>query len=203
MNPKLSFAVPFAAAVAGTLFALPAAAQQKGDFTIGIGAHVVDPKSGNGNLAGAGSDIGSSTRPTITGEYFIRDNLGIEVLAALPFRHSVAVGGSHIGSVKQLPPVVSLQYHFANASAFTPFVGVGVNFTTFFSESTPLGDLKLKNSRGLAAHIGVDWAMNEKSALRIDARWADIDSRATLNGAYIGTANIDPTVYGVAYVYKF
>lgn len=147
--------------------------------------------------------MGTSARPTITAEYFLRQNLGIELLAALPFKHSVSLGGANIGTVKQLPPVISVQYHFANKTAFTPFVGLGLNYTTFFQEDSPLGDLKLKDSFGLAAHVGVDWAINDKAALRVDARWADIDSKATLNGAAIGTAKIDPLVYGVSYVIKF
>lgn len=199
MNPG-SF---ISAAAIAVCAALPAAAQEAGTITFGLGFHQVNPKSDNGALAGLSSSVGSSSRPTITAEYFIRDNLGIELLAALPFKHSVSLNGTKIGTVKQLPPVVSLQYHFANSSKVTPFVGLGVNFTTFFSEDSALGDLKLKNSWGLAAHVGVDFALNEKSALRVDARWADIDSKVRLDGAEIGTAEIDPLVYGMAYVWKF
>lgn len=199
MNPKLLIS----ALAASAALALPAAAQEAGSFTLGVGFHAVDPKSDNGTLAGADAKVGSAARPTITAEYFIRDNLGVELLAALPFKHSVSLGGAKIGTVKHLPPVVSLQYHFANKTAFTPFVGLGLNYTTFFQEDSPLGDLKLKDSFGLAAHVGVDWAINDKAALRVDARWADIDSEATLDGTDIGTAEIDPLVYGVSYVIKF
>lgn len=196
--------------------ALPAAAQSKGDWTLGVGAHNVDPKSDNGSLdataLGLGplppTEVGNSVRPTITAEYFIADNLGIEVLAALPFQHDIEVRGvGKVGSTKHLPPVVSLQYHFANASKATPFVGVGVNYTTFFSEETEGAlagtELKLGNSWGLAAHLGVDFAVGERSAIRVDARWADIDSDVKVNGIKVGTANIDPRVYGVAWVMKF
>jgi len=196
--------------------ALPAAAQSKGDWTLGVGIHNVDPKSNNGNLdataLGLGqlppTEVGSSVRPTITGEYFIADNLGIEVLAALPFHHDIDIRGvGKVGSTKQLPPVVSLQYHFANASKATPFVGVGVNYTTFFSEETTGAlagtKLSLDDSWGLAAHAGVDFAIGERSALRVDARWADIDSDVKVNGVKVGTANIDPLVYGLSWVTRF
>ena len=196
--------------------AMPAAAQSKGDWTLGVGVHNVDPRSDNGSLdataLGLGplppTEVGSSVRPTITFEYFLRDNLGIEVLAALPFRHDIDIRGvGKVGSTKHLPPVVSLQYHFANASKATPFVGLGVNYTTFFSEDTTGAlsgtDLKLGDSWGLAAHVGVDFAISERSAIRVDARWADIDSDVEVNGIKVGTANIDPRVYGVAWVVKF
>ena len=196
--------------------AMPAAAQSRGDWTLGIGVHNVDPKSDNGRLDASAlelgllppTEVGNSVRPTITAEYFIADNLGIEVLAALPFQHDIDIRGvGRVGSTRHLPPVVSLQYHFANASKTTPFVGVGVNYTTFFSEDTSGAlagtRLDLGDSWGLAAHVGVDFAVGERSAIRVDARWADIDTDVKVNGTRVGTAHLDPLVYGMAWVVKF
>ena len=56
---------------------------------------------------------------------------------------------------------------------------------------------------GLAAHAGLDFRVSEKAAIRVDVRWIDIDSRVRVDGARMGTANIDPLVYGAAYVMKF
>jgi len=197
-------------AVALSLCALPALAQSQGDWTVGIGAHQVNPKSDNGKLAGGTLPlrIGSDIKPTVTFEYFVHQDLGIEVLAALPFKHDIEVKGvGKVGSTKQLPPVVSLQYHFNSAGKVSPFVGAGINYTTFFSEDTTGAlagtKLKLEDSWGLAAHVGVDIALTDKSALRVDLRWADIDSKVKVDGASMGTANIDPLVYGLAYVMKF
>ncbi|QNH15830.1 OmpW family protein [Xanthomonas sp. GW] len=197
-------------AVALALCALPALAQSQGDWTVGIGAHQVNPKSDNGKLAGGTLplSIGSDIKPTVTFEYFVHQDLGIEVLAALPFKHDIVVKGvGKVGSTKQLPPVVSLQYHFNSAGKVSPFVGAGINYTTFFSEDSTGAlagtKLKLEDSWGLAAHVGVDVALTDKSALRVDLRWADIDSKVKVDGASMGTANIDPLVYGLAYVMKF
>ena len=207
--------VLLAAAVAASL-ALPAAAQSRGDWTMGVGVHAVDPKSDSGRLDATAlelgllppTEVGSSTRPTITAEYFIRDNLGIEVLAAAPFQHDIDIRGvGRVGSTRHLPPVVSLQYHFANASAVTPFVGLGVNYTTFFSEDTTGAlsgtRLSLGDSWGVAAHAGIDIAIGERGALRIDARWADIDTKVKVNNVNVGTAKLDPLIYGAAWVMKF
>jgi len=189
---------------------LPAFAQSAGDWTLGLGAHVVDPKSGNGHLADGtlAVNVDDDIKPTITFEYFLRDGLGLEVLAAWPFEHDIAIAGlGTVGSTKQLPPTVSLQYHFNTAGKVSPFVGAGVNYTTFFSEDTrgalAGSDLKLDDSWGLAAHAGIDFAVGQRSAIRIDARWIDIDSDASLDGAGLGTVHIDPIVYGAAYVMKF
>ena len=81
--------------------AAPALAQSQGDWTLGIGVGYLDPKSDNGTLAGAPATIDADTRPIFTAEYFIRDNLGIELLAATPFKHTVALGGTDAGTVKR------------------------------------------------------------------------------------------------------
>lgn len=200
---------PLAAALALAGLATPAFAQEAGTWTLGIGAHQVNPKSDNGSLVGGTLDVevGSNVRPTITAEYFVRDNLGIEVLASWPFEHDIDINGlGNVGSTKHLPPTVSVQYHFGEGKV-RPFVGAGVNYTYFFSEDTTGAlagnDLELDSSFGLAAHAGLDFKVGEKGSLRVDARWIDIDTDVKLNGADIGTVNIDPLVYGVAYVMEF
>lgn len=197
------------------LAAAPALAQSAGQWTVGIGVHNVAPKSGNGTLTATAlgdlkMDIGSNARPTVTAEYFLADNLGIEVLAALPFQHDINVAGvGRVGSTRHLPPTVSLQYHFGQGRV-RPFVGVGVNYTTFFSTRAegPIAcaDLDLADSWGLAGHVGVDFPLGERGALRVDYRKIDIDTGVRLNGARLGTrntVNIDPVVYGIAYVMTF
>ncbi|ALN89974.1 MULTISPECIES: OmpW/AlkL family protein [Lysobacter] len=190
--------------------AQPVLAQEARSFTIGIGAHQVQPKSNNGSLLGGAAqlEIGDNVQPTITFEYFVRENLGIEVLAATPFKHDIEIKGlGKVATTKHLPPTFSLQYHWNSDGAVSPFVGVGVNYTTFMSEKTtgPLrgSKLKLEDSVGVAAHVGVDFGVGERGAIRVDARWIDINSDVELNGEKIGKAEIDPLVYGLAYVIKF
>lgn len=206
MNHKL---LPLIAASLAAV-AAPAMAQSAGDWTLGVGVHQVAPKSDNGALAGGTLplDIDSDAKPSVTFEYFVRDNLGIEVLGALPFKHDIAVKGvGKVGDTKHLPPTITLQYHFNSAGKVSPLLGVGVNYTTFFSEGTTGAlagtKLKLDDSFGLAAHAGLDFKVSEKASVRVDVRWADIDTEVRVDGAKLGTANIDPLVYGVSYVMKF
>lgn len=117
--------VPFAALALSAL-ALPVSAQSAGDWTIGLGLASVMPKDGNGTLTAGAVDVGNDLRPSITVEYFIRDNIGVELLAATPFKHDVSVGAlGKVGTVKHLPPVVSLNYHWDTGSAFQPYAGSG------------------------------------------------------------------------------
>lgn len=191
------------ALISAAALATPALAQEAGDMTLGLGIGYVQPKDNNGIVAGGTTEIGSDARPTITFEYFLRDNIGLEVLAALPFEHDIKIGGAKIGSTKHLPPTISLNYHFPTGGAVKPFVGLGVNYTTFFEDRSPLGELEIDDSWGLAAHLGVDYAISEKGALRMDLRYIDIDSDVKLDGVKVGRVEVDPLVAGVAYVMKF
>lgn len=194
---SLALAVALAAPCGAAL------AQSQGDMTFGIGVGYVAPDSNNGQLAGVDVDVGENARPIFTFEYFLRDNLGLELLAATPFKHSIALTGVGVAQTQHLPPTISLNYHFANASAWTPYVGLGLNYTTFFEENVALGDLDIKDTFGLAAQIGVDYALSDSRSLRLNVRYIDIEADASLNGADIGTADIDPIVVGVTYVTKF
>jgi len=194
-----------------TAFAVPA-----GTWSVAAGAHMVDPKSDNGTLADGtiGVDVDSDVQPTISGEYFVANNIGIELLAAIPFHHDITLtpttGGDPINAKTQhLPPTLSVQYHFDGYNMpmnVKPFVGVGVNYTTFFKEKIYLGngnDLNIKDSVGVAGHIGLDIPFAPTEAFRIDARYMDIKPDVELNGADIGSVDISPWVYGVAFVKTF
>jgi outer membrane protein len=218
-------------AVAALALSTAAAAYQPGDWIVRAGYASVNPDdSSNGlklNGAGvAGTDVGvdNGTALGITASYIFAPHWGVEVLAATPFKHDITVSGlsglgvpdgTTIGSTEHLPPTVSLQYYFADtASAWQPYVGVGVNYTTFFNEKvsssakTALGasNLNLDDSIGLAAEIGLDWAVNQNWLVNVSVWKADIKTDASLDTA-LGRVNtkvtIDPVVYMVAVGYKF
>jgi len=186
-----------------------AQAQIEDPWVVKVGAHDVNPKSDNGTLAGGALavDVGSSLRPSAMLEYLLTRNIGIELLAAWPFEHNVKLNGVDAAQTRQLPPTLSLQYHFLPQTSLSPFVGVGLNFTRFFNvnERGPLtgADLTLGNSWGFAAHGGLDWRINEQWLAGVDLRWIDIDTTARVNGVKVGTVNVDPLVYGAYVGYRF
>jgi outer membrane protein len=113
--------------------------------------------------------------------------------------------------VQQLPPTLSLQWHFNPAGQFIPYVGAGVNYTTFFSEDT-YGDLanfelELDDSFGLALQAGVDFMITEKLLVNFDVRWIDIDSEASLTSGGVPVekfdVEIDPLTIGVNFGWQF
>ncbi|AUQ74946.1 OmpW/AlkL family protein [Phaeobacter piscinae] len=194
-----------ALALSAALAALagPALAQSQGDWTLGVGIANVNPKSDNGTVAGAAATIDDDTALTFTAEYFIRDNIGIELLAASPFEHDISLNGAYTATTKHLPPTLSVNYHFPTQTQFKPFVGIGINYTTFFEESSPAGVISLDDSIGLALNLGADWQISDRGALRVNVRYMDIETDVTLNGAKIGTAEIDPVTVGFGYVHRF
>ena len=128
------------------------------------------------------------------------------------------------GEVEHLPPTFSVQYHFSPDAKFQPFVGLGLNYTTFLSEDLDsfwvdlvpgeqLGiiDYSLDDSFGLAAQVGADWMLNEQWLVNFDVRWINIESDLTVTidvgegpeSGELGTVEIDPWVFAINLGYRF
>ena len=185
-------------------FAGTANAFEPGDWLVRVGASYVNPASDNHDTV----SVESATSATINLSYMMTDVWALEVLAAYPFKHDLELhNGTKIGSTKQLPPTVSLQYHFRPTEQFQPYVGVGINYTNFSSEKTrgPLEgmDLNLGDSWGLAGQIGFDVMFNDDWFFNLDVRYIDIDTKARLDGASLGKVEIDPWIFGGHIGYRF
>ena len=198
------------ALAAGSIMAAPALAHEAGDILLKVGVTHVEPQSNNGTLAGGTVKLGidGSTRPSFSLTYMATRNIGIELLGAAPFKHHISADGlGDIGSTQHLPPTLSLQWHFLPDADFQPYIGVGVNYTTFFDTKTQGAlkgsDLSLDDSWGIAGQIGVDYKLNDRWFLNADVRYIGISSKVHLNGADIGTAKINPWVATVGVGYRF
>lgn len=195
------FALTLAAAAAGPVHAADDA------WVLRVGAHRVSPESGNGHLAGARASIGSDTRPTVSLEYLWTPSWGVELLAAVPFRHDIRLDGQPAASTRQLPPTLGLNYHFLPQAQVSPFLGGGVNYTRFFDTrgdgALAAARVKIDSSWGVAAHAGVDVHLSEKWLLTADMRWMHIAGDVHVDGTNVGRARVDPFVYGLSFGYRF
>ncbi|HYW03679.1 MAG TPA: OmpW family outer membrane protein [Gammaproteobacteria bacterium] len=183
-----------------------------GDWLVRVGVSDVNPNESTSNPRGGlppGSDVSidSDTRPSFTVGYMYTDNLGVEVLAALPFSHDIRGAGTlaplgTIGELKQLPPTISLDWHFLPASTIRPYVGAGVNYTYFFDEHARGAlsgtNLKLDNSFGAAAQVGVDMDITPSWYLNANVRYIQIETTATYGNGYQLDVNVNPWVYTLA-----
>jgi outer membrane protein len=198
-----------AAALAAGLLAGTAQAYEAGNWLFRIGAYGVFPESDNLNL-GPGADLdvddGYSLGSNFT--YMINPNIGIELLAALPFRHDIELSGAgKVAETDHLPPTLTLQYHFSPESSVRPYVGIGLNYTNFFSEDTKgaleRDSLKLDDSWGVAGQFGIDIDVAPNWFVNADIRYISIESDAKLNGVGIGTVEINPWVVGLTIGTRF
>jgi len=199
-----------AIALGSSLLAAPLAqAHEAGDVLLKVGVSHVKPKSDNGSVAGGtvDLDVGSSTRPSFSLTYMATKNVGLELLGAFPFQHDIGSNLGTIGKTKHLPPTLSLQWHFLPDAKVQPYVGVGLNYTHFFDTKArgalSGSKLKLDDSWGLAAQIGVDIPLDKKWFLNADVRYMNIKSDVKLDGANIGQTKINPWVATVGVGYRF
>ena len=133
--------------------------------------------------------------------YLFRENAGFDILASLPFSHDIMGEGAlsglgKVGSVRHLPPTFSLQvYPLGTDSDFRPYMGLGVNYTLFFSEEAVAGisRLELKDSYGPAYQIGFDYRFGDRWHMNLDLRYIEIetDGRTDLGPIRV---SIDPVV---------
>lgn len=228
-------------------------AHKAGDFIIRAGSITVSPHENSSSVridrgAAAGGRIGgkatldSDTQLGLNFAYMVTDHIGVELLGATPFTHNVRIKGTSLaainpavadaangklGKVSHLPPTLSLVYYPADPNqAFQPYVGVGVNYTWFFSEklsnsarngTARYNNFRVKNTWGWAAQLGADYMITDNLMLNAQVRYINIDTRATVNVDGLAVAgltggvtsrakvnlDVNPWVYMVGIGYKF
>ncbi len=182
-----------------------AIAQEKGDWLFRAGPYGVMPKSDNSEVV----DVDDGYALGFNFSYFMSETWAFEVLLATPFSHDINLeaDGTKVAETDHLPPTFSVQYHFPLDGAFKPYVGLGVNYTYFFDESTtgPLEgvDLDLDGSFGIAAQVGADFDVSDRWTIGVDLRWIDINTDASLDGVFLDEVEIDPIVWGITAGYRF
>ncbi len=225
-----------ASLIALALATSQAQAHQAGDMIIRAGAATTAPNEDSGQLkldgakiAGTKATLDSDTQLGLAFAYMLTDHVGIELLAATPFQHTVGVRGisaatgiggldGKLADVKQLPPTLSLQYYpLAPTSRFQPYAGVGINYTLFYDEDLSgarkqqgFDNLKIQDSVGIAGQLGFDYMLGEHMMLNASVWYVDIDTKASVDGPTalgVGRTKVDleadPWVYMVGVGYKF
>lgn len=225
----MKFAKQAVSFITVALLAGTASAYETGDMILRVGTAHVSPDAESSELVLAGSAVADSsanvhtdTQLGITGVYMLREHLGLELLASTPFEHDITaatgalgLGRVDAGSAKHLPPTLSLQYYPADPqSPWQPYVGIGVNYTLFFSENVSntltgvlgAGSLDLDNSLGLALQAGIDYEFNDRLLANFSIWSLDIDTTANFDfgGTTLTTdVDIDPIAYKFSIGYRF
>ncbi|GMV69512.1 MAG: hypothetical protein AMXMBFR76_19510 [Pseudomonadota bacterium] len=222
---KRSLKRPYLAAAAISMLGLSgtASAYEAGDVLLRAGPTWVlpnDDSSAVKPIPGSGVEVDDGISLGFSVTYLLTPQIGVELLAALPFEHDIkgegSLDGVDIGSIKHLPPTVTLQwYPDLGVDWVQPYVGAGINYTTFFDEDADgeleaiVGktDISLDDSWGYALELGADWRVSDRWYVNTSLWYVDIATDATLKTAGAGTlktdVDIDPLVVMVGVGMRF
>ena len=215
MQTKIRSILLIMLTVAVLLSAGPALALEKGDLLVRGRLIHVSPNDDSGEvttLDGSGVTVDSATTLELDFTKMLTDHWGLELILGTT-KHDIDAAGSiealgNIGDTGVLPPTLTLQYHFLPDGTVRPYLGAGLNYTLFYSESSSdsldgaLGatSVSLDSSLGLAAQTGMDIGLGETWFLNFDVKYISMTTEATLNsGGTIRTVDVDinPWVFGI------
>ncbi|MBI4861403.1 MAG: OmpW family protein [Candidatus Riflebacteria bacterium] len=146
----------------------------------------------------------------LTGEFdatYIFDNhVGLELSLPIPVEHTVdqKSTGARLGTFKQMPACLTLQYHFHPDRDFQPYLGAGLNYTSISTVNLGgLAGLDLdRSSWGAALQGGFDVKLNDKTFFNLDVKkvFSNVDLKQF--GAKISNVQLDPWLIGVGVGFK-
>ncbi|MEM8918425.1 MAG: OmpW family outer membrane protein [Pseudomonadota bacterium] len=214
---KMTRLLAMAAVSAAALSATPVSAEA-GDILLRVRGINVMPNEDSGSILpafpGEEVSVDNSFMPEVDITYMATDHIGFELIAATTKHSASGVTGTtggigRLASTWVLPPTLTAQYHFAPEGKIRPYVGAGVNYTIFWNEDATNAleaavgptSVRLSDSFGWAAQVGVDIPLNDNMFLNVDVKYIDIDTTARLNTTAAGTQrvriNLDPLVVGI------
>ena len=200
--------------LAGTAAAEEFQPKEKGLLMLNVRATGVLTDADGAIRTAAGTDVGLKAKvgddvmPTIGLTYFLTDHLAVEAIAGTTQHEVKAVGPATDVEVHKtwvLPPVVSLQYHFAPQARISPYIGAGVNYMLFYSGKDRNGfKVDIDDGFGYALQAGVDVALKERWSANLDVKKVFFETDASINGGALKTkVKLDPWVVSAGVGYKF
>jgi outer membrane protein len=185
--------------VAAAAFPTLAAAQagyDTGDWIVRLRATYL--QSANKDSTGLGLSINDKTLPEFDVTRFFTPQIAAELVLTYPQKQTISAGGTPIGSLRHLPPVLSLQYHVTGLAGFRPYLGAGVNYTHFSdvqfdaATTTALHPSIKNNSFGAALQAGLDVPFAGGWLVNADAKWVQIKTDVSSSGIKVGTFKVNP-----------
>jgi outer membrane protein len=168
------------------------------DWTLRAGIHPIQPKPHHH----AQLDVRDGAAVTIAATRKTSERWGIEMFAAMPVEHEIALQGSEVATMRLLPATLSVQYQFLQPNGrVRGYAGIGLGYAGFVRERASGAwagaQLQLESSLGATVHAGLGIDLGGDWTVSIDARWFDIDAEPLLNGRGLGTVELDPYAVGM------
>ncbi len=174
-----------------------------------IRLRAVNLDSADKDSTGLDLSINDKVIPEIDFTYFFSPQLAAELVLTYPQKQTIRSSGTDIGSLKHLPPTLTVQYHFTQLGAFKPYLGAGLNYTRFSNvKFNPAVQAALqpsveKNSFGLALQAGMDYEVAKGTYLNFDVKKVQIRTDVSSAGNKVGTFKIDPWLVGIGIGHRF
>lgn len=144
--------------------------------------------------------------PEVDFTYFFTKNIAAELIAATA-EHTIKAGTNTLGEAWILPPTLTLQYHFQPDEKFSPYVGAGINYSMFYSESdgTGFNNLDVNGGIGWAVQAGFDYWINDNWGINADIKYIDLDVDVRVNNDALSAddVHLDPVIIGLGASYRF
>jgi len=202
LKPTLLASALSLLAMTAALWSPAAHSAETTPWLVRVRAVNIDPANKD-TIAGLDVSVNSKLIPEVDISYFFSPNFAAELVLTYPQKHDVSANGTKIGTLKHLPPTLTLQYHFPNSSKFKPYVGAGLNYTNFSSVNLPAGLTIERGSFGLALQAGVDYDLGNNMYLNVDIKKVQIRTDLSAGGTKLGTIKVDPTLIGVGIGWRF
>jgi outer membrane protein len=193
-------AAALAAVTALSLAPATTYAQDTGNWIVRARALYLD--SSNDDSTGLDLSVNNKWFPEVDISYFMTPNWALELILTYPQEHDVSAGGTKIGTLKQLPPTLTLQYHFTGMPV-RPYLGAGINYTRFSSVNLPAGVTIDSSSWGFALNAGLDYPIGNGWLLNVDVKKVQIGTTVKAGGATLGDFDVDPWLFSVGVGYRF
>lgn len=117
-------------------------------------------------------------------------------------RHSIAAGGTTFGSTRVVPLTVTGQYYVDTGTLVRPYVGAGLNYTSFDSRRLNDADID-RHSTGAALQVGALFDLGKRLTLTTQVEHDYSKANLSAAGQSLGDAKLDPYVASVQVGYTF
>ena len=205
MFRKTLICLTLAAVLAPGLASAQSALATEGPWLVRVRATYLLNDNGNSPTLALGQvEVKDRWIPEFDVSYFFTDNIAAELVLTWPQKMDVTLDGTGVGSVKALPPTLLLQYHFMPNDTFRPYVGAGVNYTSFSSRDFSIPGLNSSSSSwGPAVQAGFDVQIAPRWYLNADVKYVWMDTDVTLNGSRLTTVDVNPWLLSIGIGYRF
>ena len=142
----------------------------------------------------------------------LSDNFALSLTVGLP--PEIKINGrcalepfGELASTTYGPTVLTAQFKPITNGPVQPYIGAGVSYMIIFdADDGAFQDVEIDDDFGPAIEAGVDFMLNERFGLFLDAKKAFLrtESRGTFGGApVVGKVRMDPWAFSSGIVFRF